>query len=75
MSLSERSRLATVIRKIAKPNLGEIFSLKRSRAISEVATISKLLRSDTDSAEDLEMAIMRNTGARISSTTIPMRYG
>ena len=73
MSLKESRMLAAVISTIAIHNRGDIFSLKMSSAIRDVATISKLLRRDTDSGEEFFRAVIRRIGAAMSSTTIRMR--
>ena len=51
------------------------FSLKISIAISDVATISKLFRSDTLAAAVPESPIIRKIGAAISRTIMPSVKG
>ena len=73
LPLNESMMLAVVISVIAIQRRGDIFSLKNRSAIRAVATISKLLSRDTDSAEEFLSAVIRSIGAAISSRTIIMR--
>ena len=68
----ERIKLERVIRPIAVQSFPETFSLKKRRAIREVATISKLPNRDALDAGPFLIPKSRKMGAKISSTTIPM---
>ena len=50
-------------------------SPKTSRAMSVVATISKLLSSETDEAGEFSRPYIRRMGAAMSRTIIPIMYG
>ena len=65
-----RMTLDKSTRTIAIHNLLEIFSLKIKRAMTDVATISKLLINETLAEFVLAMPNIRNIGAAISRTTI-----
>ena len=71
----ESSMLAAVIRKIAHQTRREIRSRNSSRANSEVATISKLLSSDTWAAGARASPSISKMGAAISSRIIPSVKG
>ena len=75
MSVSDRRILANVIRIMPVQSLPDIFSLKITRAIIDVATISKLFRRDMVSADELLIEIISSMGAIISKTIIAIRYG
>ena len=65
-----RIALDSITRIIAAHNLLEIFSLKITRAITEVATISKLLISETLAEFVLAMPSIKNIGAAMSRPII-----
>ena len=65
-----RRMLAAVSRAIASHSLLETTYRKRSSAMTEVATISKLLSRDTFAEFVPAIPNIRRTGAAISSTTI-----
>ena len=73
MSVSDKRILANVIRIIPAQSLPEILSLKITNAITDVATISKLFRRDTVSADELLIEIISRIGAMISKMTIAIR--
>ncbi len=75
MSVSDRRILANVIRIIPVQSLPDILSLKITRAITDVAAISKLFRRDTVSADELLMEIISKMGAMISNMIIAIIYG
>lgn len=75
ISSADNSIPARVINPIPHHRRDVIFSLKNNRAITDVATISKLLRRDIDSACACFIATIRSIGAAISRTTIAERYG
>ena len=67
--------LAIVTMAMAIQSLEEIISLKITRAIMEVATISKLFNKDTLAELVLAMPNISKMGAIMSNTTIAMVYG
>jgi len=75
MSVSDRRILANVISIIPVQSLPDILSLKITRAITDVATISKLFRRDTVSADELLIEIISRIGAMISNIIIAIIYG
>ncbi len=72
MSCTDSMTLDSVTSAIPSQSLREIFSLNTSIAMSDVATISKLFKSDAFAADVLLMPIISAMGAAISSTTMPM---
>ena len=72
ISVAERIILATVTSIIPTHSRFGIISLTTHRAITLVATISKLLRSDAFAAVVIVSPIIKKMGAAISSTTISM---
>ena len=60
---------------IPSQSLVLIFSLNTAKAITDVATISKLLSKDALAALVIESPSNKNIGATISSTTIAITYG
>ena len=72
---NERTILDIVIKLIAIHNFDVTFSLNIRRAIRVVATISKLPSSEAFEAEPIFIPIIRNIGAAISRTIIPIVYG
>ena len=75
MSSNDRSAQDAVTNRIPSHNLGEIASLKTMSAITAVATISKLFRSDTFAAFVMVSPKRRHIGAAISRTTMAAVYG
>ena len=75
MSSNDRIILDTVTSAIASQSRFEIVSLKIMSAIIDVATISKLLSSEAFAAVVIVRPIIRNIGAEMSRTTIPIVYG
>ena len=67
--------LDTVIKPIAAQSLAVTFSLNTSNAISVVVTISKFPNSEAFDADPIRIPSIRNIGAAISNTIIPMVYG
>jgi len=72
---SESKMLATVTRRMAVHNLGEMLSLKIIKAIRVVPTISKLLSNEALAAAVLRRPNISMAGARISSKIIPIMKG
>ena len=71
----DRMTAETVIRTIAAHVVGVTLSPKTRRAMSVVATISKLLSRDTEDAGELSRPYISSIGAAMSRTTIPKMYG
>ena len=71
----ERMTAETVIRMMAAQVVGVTLSPNTRRAMSVVATISKLFRSETDDAGELSRPYISSIGAAMSRTTIPKMYG
>ena len=63
--------LASVIKIIALQSLLVMRSLKMNNAMSDVATISKLLSKETFSGVAVVRPIIKNIGAAMSKTIIP----
>ena len=74
-SSNESSMLATVTSIIAIQSFRFTLSPKNSRAISAVATISKLLSKEVLDAEHVFKPYIIKIGAAMSSTTIATAYG
>ena len=71
----DRMTADIVIRMIAAQVVGVTLSPKTSRAMRVVATISKLLSSETDEAGEFSRPYIRRMGAAMSRTIIPIMYG
>ena len=67
--------LEITTRIIAENSLFDTVSLKITKAITEVATISKLFRSDTLAELVCIIPNIKNMGAAISRSTIATVYG
>ena len=72
---NDNIRLDKITSKSAMHILFEIFSLNIINANIDVATISKLFRSDAFEAVVLDIQFIRRIGYDISSKIMPMVYG
>ena len=71
----DRMTVEIVISMMATQVVGVTLSPNTRRAMSVVATISKLFRSETDDAGELSRPYISSIGAAMSRTTIPKMYG
>lgn len=71
ISSKESIIVDTVINNIAVHNFGDIISLKQTKAIIDVATISKLFKSDALAEFVIVKPNIKKIGAAISKTIIP----
>lgn len=68
----DKTILDSVMKPIAIHSFPDTFSLKIYKAINVVATISKLPRSEALDAVPILIPIIKNIGAAISNTIIPI---